>query len=156
MRGGGAAWLDELRTSVRCVLDRVAWEDIRHLRPRVRSLERDLAVCEAALRDARECEGAMLARATALETALRDRDAREIADSARIAALEAEVRARASTEKELRTRTASLETELTSAAARLDACQHRLAEIVASTSWRITAPIRWLKTLARQKSHTAR
>jgi hypothetical protein len=98
----------------------------------------------------------MLARAAALEADIRDRDAREIADSSRIAALEAEVRARASTERELRTKAASLETELRSTTARLDACQHRRAEIVASTSSRITAPIRRLKMLARQKSHAAR
>jgi hypothetical protein len=130
MRAGGSAWIEELRASIDTVLDRVAWDDIRHVRPRLQTLERDRAALDARVREDGERATELRAQAAALETALRDSLERETT---------------------LRARTSALEAERRVTAAQLDTLQRRLIETLASTSWRITAPMRRLKQFARQK-----
>ena len=174
MRAGGAAWSDELRAAIELVLDRVAWDDIRSVRPerRAHGLEREqlrehLRAAEQALADSRptvewprragrrarrggqplDAQVAALnvqvtgltAEAAALDLACRDQQRA-------VAAAEAStLAARAATEA-ARREGVRVQAELHDARAQLRAYQARLARTLASTSWRITAPMRALKS----------
>lgn len=50
MRAGGVAWCAELRAAVGLVVDRLAWDDVREVRPLLRVLEGEFAALRA------ECE----------------------------------------------------------------------------------------------------
>jgi hypothetical protein len=70
MASGGAEWVSALRAAVRTVLDRLAWDDLRAVRPRLEAVESELRA-ERTRADAleRELEDAR-SRNAALETAL--------------------------------------------------------------------------------------
>jgi len=145
MRAGGAAWLAGLRDAVDLVINRVAWDDLRIVRPRLRS--RDLEVEE--LRACAAAADHSLADARCSIQRLSDRAVTVDAECTRLrhalAAAEA-TRVEAGSARDAATReVARLEADLQAAHAQLHACHERLSLTLASTSWRITAPLRALK-----------
>jgi hypothetical protein len=86
MQAGGVKWVDEVRAAVETVIDRLAWDDIRVVRPRAAALQTELGEVRRQL-----------------DAAEREREA----------------------------------------------LRHSLSQTLASTSWRITAPMRVLKQLLR-------
>jgi hypothetical protein len=128
----GMAWVEQLRAGVRVVLDRLAWDDLRVVRPQSRRLERELTA-------ARE-------RVTSLDEEIRAVRARLLqveADAARErATLGAEVeRARGAMQ--------SARAEAAASEQRAAALDRTANELLASTCWRVTAPIRGLKRVLR-------
>jgi glycosyltransferase involved in cell wall biosynthesis len=128
----GMAWVEQLRAGVRVVLDRLAWDDLRVVRPQSRRLERELTA-------ARE-------RVTSLDEEIRAVRARLVqaeADAARErATLGAEVeRARGAMQ--------SARAEAAASEQRAAALDRTANELLASTCWRVTAPIRGLKRVLR-------
>jgi glycosyltransferase involved in cell wall biosynthesis len=209
MRADRAVWVDELRAAIDLVLDRVAWDDIRAVRPQLRArdlehaqLRAHLNDVERALTDARQMvediERALAdSRQTVedVERALADSRQtvgdveRALADSrqtierlnAQVAALDAErlaqhqaldaaeasaadaiVAAAASAAEATAAHQASTleraraQTELRATHAQLLAYQERLSLTLASTSWRITAPMRTLKQVVTPNTRTSR
>jgi hypothetical protein len=124
MQAGGPAWVTELRAASETVLDRIAWATVREVLPRLDAVAAEKAraddVC-AALR----AEGDAAAR----EAGAARLEARGAAARAHTAHQEAEAARR---DAEAARREAA-------------AAQAESAMLRASTSWRITAPLRSLK-----------
>jgi hypothetical protein len=152
MQQGQQRWLDDVRRDVEVVLDRVAWDGIRRMRPTLRA--HDSVVREL---HAREHELAGLrARVATLESECdHERRHRLIAEgeAARLPDVDESRRAEVVAAcAKLR----SVEDELSQTRAELRAYQERLGLTLASTSWRITAPIRSIKQLASQRGRSSR
>jgi glycosyltransferase involved in cell wall biosynthesis len=128
----GMRWVEELRAGVRAVLDRLAWDDLRDVRPQSTRTGRDLSA-------ARE-------RVSSLEEEI-------AAVRARLAQVEADAeRERATLGAELDRARGAIESARAQAAAsdqRAAALDQTVNEVLASTSWRVTAPIRGLKRVIR-------
>ncbi len=188
-----------MRAAIDLVLDRVAWDDVRIVRPqlRARDLEQEQLRAQVAGLDAERCQqqqamaaaGAsaaqtverLTARVAALESECRhQQQALAAAEAsaaqaverlnAQVAALESE-RCRqqqvlAAAEASAAEASAALEatrverdrvqTELGATHDQLLAYQQRLSLTLASTSWRITAPMRALKQVMTAGKRTSR
>jgi hypothetical protein len=156
MRAGGTAWVDALRAAIDVVLDRVAWDDIRFTRPELRTRAFDQAQLRAqiedaarTLADARSTIERLTAQVAALEL---DRRAQARA----LATAEAGLAHAGAEHEATKLDSARTRAELQAAHAQLRAYQERLARTLASTSWRITAPIRALKEVVAPTKPTSR
>ncbi len=116
MRLGGMTWAQDVRSAVETVLDRVAWDDIRAVRPTLH--QRDI--------ENRQLAAELTALATEL-SGIREK----LAACQRVGESCAQGLALAERER--------------------DALRNSLAHVLASTSWRITAPMRTLKRLLAAK-----
>jgi hypothetical protein len=158
MRAGGTTWIHDVRAAVDVVLDRLAWDDIRAVRPQLQRREVEnqhlrgqvsgLDTEIAALRDL------LAAHTTQAESYKAVAETNAVELKARIAGLKTELAA-------LHTNLAAYETLVETCKAlaesnaihadvaerELQALRRRLALTLASTSWRITAPMRMLKEL---------
>jgi glycosyltransferase involved in cell wall biosynthesis len=105
MRAGGDAWVRDVRAAVAAVLDRVAWDDIRDIRPRLGELQKE--------------RSAILAELTVLQDHLRASEA--------LSATRAD--------------------QLGAALQERNAIETALTRVLASASWRLTAPMRSLKQM---------
>jgi Glycosyl transferase family 2 len=188
MRAGGAVWVDLLRAAIDLVIDRVAWDDIRAVRPqlRARDLEQEqlrahLRAVEQALSDAWQTVEGWRAQVAALDAercheqqamAAAEASAAQTVErlNAQIAALEwercrqeqtlaaAEATAAQATAARDATRLERdrAQTELRATHDQLLAYQEQLSLTLASTSWRITAPLRTLKQAVTPRTRTSR
>ena len=172
MRAGGTVWVDELRAAIDLVLDRVAWDDVRRTRPQLRACAAEQAQLrgrlnnvEQALADARLAVERLEARNAALDAQVAALKVQVAALDAQIAALDVARReqetalaaaeastaeARAAAEGDDGSTRLRAQTELHETRTQLHAYQERLARTLASTSWRITAPMRALKDAVRR------
>jgi hypothetical protein len=164
MRAGGTVWVDELRAAIDLVLDRVAWDDVRSTRPQLRAgaaeqaqLRGRLYDVEQALTDARlaverlEAQNAALgAQNAALDVARSEQEKALAAAKANTADARAAAEATRLHGLRLQTELHDAQTALHDTRAQLHAYQERLARTLASTSWRITAPMRALKDAVRR------
>ena len=179
MSAGGAAWAQAVRQAVRTTLDRLAWDDVRDIRPRLAAEE---AGRMAALSRAGQAEAATSATRHELERAQEAAEVQRIASDRQRAQVEAE-------RDEARAQLAGLETAcatLLADVARRDAAGARdrataaslsrvldetrraldqsneaarearsrqqdsdahLTAVQASTSWRLTRPLRAIKSV---------
>jgi hypothetical protein len=124
MTRGGSTWVAEVREAVRTVLDRLAWDDLRAVRPRLESAESEL--------------GAVRAKAEAVQAALTASEAQHTTVRNSLSASQGQV--------------AALRTELAESQVQVSALGRRIEAMQASTSWRITAPVRLLRRMARGDS----
>ncbi len=212
MQAGGSAWVADVRAAVGVVLSRVAWDDLRTVRPLLRSRELELERLrtqvggleqsltdasqtidhlsdQAAARDA-ECQalqqsvtdsrqtinnlsaraGTLDAECQTLQQALNDAlqtvthlsaHARTLDDEHQVllqslAAAEANAAEYQAAHEATRLESARIQTELEAARAQLRAAHERLTLTLASTSWRITAPMRALKQQLTPRPRTSR
>jgi hypothetical protein len=145
MHAGAADWVDELRAAIDVVLDRVAWDDVRTVRPQLRArdleyeqLRAHLTDVEQSLADAREIVERLNAQVAALDVERCEQDQA-------LATAEASTADARAAHEATRLERARTQTELQATHAQLRAYQERLSLTLASTSWRITAPMRALK-----------
>jgi hypothetical protein len=131
MRSGGTVWLQDLRAAVDAVIDRLAWDDIRVVRPRLHGRDLETRQLNAQVAD-------LESRVTDLQSQVADLEA-QLAD----------VRDGLAASRNMAESNAS---QLEVADRELHACRHRLSVTLASTSWRITAPMRTLKQLLGRSS----
>ena len=178
MRAGGTVWVDKLRAAIDLVLDRVAWDDVRGTRPQLRACAAEQAQLRGRLNDVEQTLADARLAVEGLEAQNAALDARRRALGAQIAALDVQVAAldaaRCEQEKTLaaaeantadaraaaeatrlhglrvQTELHDAQTELHNTRAQLHAYQERLSRTLASTSWRITAPMRALKDAVRR------
>jgi hypothetical protein len=155
MRAGGPAWVDAVRVAAARAVDRLAWEDLREIRPRLRALEREREQWVAHQGATGEALAAAAAQAAALESerdALRDRVAQIESERAardglqeRFDRLAADREAIHAVSVALHDRAAHLASALDAARSDLTASRQHLAAVLASRSWRLLAPWRALK-----------
>jgi septal ring factor EnvC (AmiA/AmiB activator) len=127
MRAGGAVWTAALRAAVDAVINRVAWDDVRTLRPLLES--RDLELAE------------LRARVAGVEQALAE--ARNMISHSNGQAAENRAAHDAAARE-----CARIGAELEATQAQLRSAHQQLALTLASRSWRMTAPLRALRRLA--------
>jgi GT2 family glycosyltransferase len=172
LRDGGEEFVAELRAAIPLVMDRQGWDNILHTLPRVDVLETALAERDAAL-------GAATARAISLEAQLQDMLAQHEAASTKAASFEARLQDMRAQHEAANAKAASFEAQLQDARGRLNETERALSDIdvilqqttqdllesqaaasrlqrhldviLASQSWRVTAPARRLRGFLRNR-----
>jgi hypothetical protein len=156
MRAGGTAWLDELRAAVEVALDRVAWDDICSVRPQLLARNAEHEHLRAHINDVERAVGDARLTIEHLTARLAALDAERREQLLVLAAAEASA-ARATAANETTTlECARARAESRATETQLRAYQERLSLTLASTSWRITAPMRALKDAVTPRTRTSR
>ncbi|WP_424814555.1 glycosyltransferase family 2 protein [Roseococcus sp. YIM B11640] len=151
MRAGGEGWVEEFRAAVEDVLDRIAWMAIRETMPgrdAAKGAALEAAAREAAALAAAEAADLREAQARAEVAAMSERerasaDREKYAGEVAAAALRGESAARAEIDAGLKREAAALQ--------RLEMSRQEAEALRASTSWRITAPLRSLARCLRPR-----